>query len=243
MIPIAAVWGKKPKDPLEFSDDPAPGQGEERRGEASYRTLGVTLSPRRQLLLDRIHVSSQEIQANVGLLPYESIRPAARMVVDQQKKLIPEIEQTLYLAEWLEHKVADLEQRARGESPPQGESWRRKRQPSFLGLPQAAEPPAAAAPSSEEPAEPAVDSTVQARIDYVRQRIEQMDAEAERVSRLLIGSEANLLATISERDEGRLSELFTEFTQIFEMHYQAVREVNQDMQRAEHLSRSSNSGQ
>jgi len=214
---LAAAWGKKPKAPA----DARSGASGAAPGDASPRALGVTLSPRRHELLGRIHTSSQEIQANVSLLPYESIRPAAQMVVNQQRKLIPEIEETLYLAEWLEHKVGDLEQRARGEGLPQGESWRRRRQqPSFLGLPAAADPP------PEEATEPAVDSTVQARIDYVRQRILQMDAEAERVSRLLIGSEANLLATISERDERRLGELFTEFTQIFEMQYQAVREVN-----------------
>ncbi len=236
MIVFAAAWGKKSKDirPLANPHPAAPpGQGGEASGAAAFRARGVVLSPRRQELLDRIHLSSQEIQANVGLLPYESIRPAAEMVVNQQRKLIPEIEQTLYLAQWLEHKVTDLEQRARGQNLPAGESWRRRRQqPSFLGLPVTTH---TVPDKPAEAAEPEVDSTVQARIDHVRQRVLQMDAEAERVSRLLIGSEANLLATISERDEHQLVALFTEFTRIFEMHYQAVREVNADARRTDEL--------
>jgi hypothetical protein len=143
-------------------------------------------------------------------------QPAAEVVVEQQR-LILEIRQNPHLAEWLKQRVNDLERPA-GRGADLAAAATGTDGHSGGGAPEEASTPLAVIP---------LDPAVQARLADIRARIAGMDAEAERVARLLVECEANLLGTISEQDEHRLGELFAEFAEIFDMHYQAVREVNQ----------------
>lgn len=215
-VALGAVWSKPPREP-----DAVAGPAIE--SETWNRILEVPLTGTRRVLLLQIEASAREIQADVDLLPFESLKPAAQGVVDQQRRLIPEIRQNLHLAEWLERRVDNLERRAAGELvEPQA---RPRPEQSLMGITVEAPPEAVAAPPDG--AVIALDPAVQARLADIRARVAQMDGEAEHVARLLLECEANLLATISERDERRLGELFAEFAETFDMHYQAVREVNQ----------------
>jgi hypothetical protein len=220
LVAFGAVWSKPIKEPAV-----AVPAGE---SETWNRILEVPLTGNRRVLLLQIEASAREIQADVDLLPFESLKPAAQGVVDQQRRLIPEIRQNLHLAEWLEHRVDNLERRAAGELD---EAPARPRpEQSLMGI-------TVEAPVEELPSVPVtvipLDPAVRARLAEIRTRVAQMDDEAEHVARLLIECEANLLATISERDERRLGELFAEFAEVFDMHYQAVREVNQATRGAE----------
>jgi hypothetical protein len=222
LLALTAVWTRGPNSGSGSGagGDAAPGGAD---SETWHRVLDVPLTGRRQALLQQIIVSSREVQADVHLLPFESLKPAARQVVEQQQKLIPEIQHNLHLAEWLERRVNDLERRAAGGPEPVPP----RRQASLMGIEVEleADPAAATPPLAPIPLEP----EVQARLAEIRERVARMDAEAERVARLLIECEANLLATISEQDEHRLGELFAEFAAIFGMHYAAAREVNERM--------------
>lgn len=215
LVALGSVWSK-PARPPEAVAAPA-------AAEPWGRILDVPLTGQRQVLLRQIEAAAREIQADVDLLPFESLKPAAQGVVDQQQRLIPEIRQNLHLAEWLAQRVDNLERRAAGELDPVPPTRARPEQ-SLMGI--QVEAPAEAAPAPAASVIP-LDPAVQARLADIRRRVAQMDAEAEHVARLLIECEANLLATISERDERRLGELFAEFAETFDMHYQAVREVNQ----------------
>jgi hypothetical protein len=224
LVGLGAVWSKRPEGAPPAGNQPGD-------AETWHRVLDVPLTGRRQALLQQIAVSSREIQADVHLLPFESLRPAAQAVVDQQQRLIPEIEHNLHLAEWLEQRVVDLERRAAGAPDPAPRSRPRPQQ-SLMGI--QVDPPAEEAAGAAPPLAPvSLDPAVQARLADIRARIAAMDAEAERVAQLLLECEVNLLATISEQDERRLGELFAEFADVFGMHFEAAREVNQLMRGAE----------
>jgi len=145
--------------------------------------LRTRLSPERQRTVEQLRTSAQRIERNVALLPYEGVRLLSEPLVGQYRQLIPEVESSLHLAQWLEDQVADLETRADAPS-------------------------------------------VQEKLVHVRERAARIQGEAEEVALLLTDCEASLLATISERDESLLADLFGEFARRFHAHYEIVRDLN-----------------
>jgi hypothetical protein len=150
------------------------------------RYLGVTLSAARQSVLDQVTGAVAGIDHKVRLLPSEGIRSLAELMVAQQRDLLPEVEHSLRLAQYLEDQSAELARRT---------------------------------------ADPAVTT----KLERVQARVAEMDVEARRVADLATDCEASLLATLSERDERLLTELFTEYSARFEAHYEIVREVNDQL--------------
>jgi hypothetical protein len=150
------------------------------------RYLGVTLSATRQAVLEQVTGAVAGIDQKVRLLPNEGVRSLAELMVAQQRDLLPEVEHSLRLAQYLEDQSRELARRT-------------------------------------------ADPAVTAKLERVQARVAEMDVEARRVADLATDCEASLLATLSERDERLLTDLFTEYSARFETHYQIVREVNDQL--------------
>ena len=153
------------------------------------RYLGVTLSAARRAVLAQVTDAVAGIDQKVRLLPGEGIRAMAELMVAQQHDLLPEVEHSLRLAQYLEDQAAELARRTG-------------------------------------------DPAVTAKLERVQTRVAEMDVEARRVADLATDCEASLLATLSERDERLLTDLFTEYSARFESHYEIVRDVNDQVRQS-----------
>lgn len=75
----------------------------------------------------------------------------------------------------------------------------------------------------------ATQEQARAKVDFVMQRVKQIDAEVAATRDFLIDSEASLLAVIATQDEQATSRWFARYSEEFERHYELTRAIQAEL--------------